>query len=310
MRKMRTALILIIVTAICSSVVYAQEEAVSKSEKAGEKYSLKFSLKKNDIQYLVLDVTSETKTQLGPMSMPITMKMKMALSSNIVDVDDNGVASVQFDVKDFKGTMNFANQSNELPSAMIPKNSETIQVTPSGEIIGGGVETSSGMMGMQAMNITQMGHSIFFTLPDKEIAVGESWKNGFDSKALGLDSNGQTSLESTLDEVTEIEGDKIAFITTKNSTILKNFDIDPSAGGKGAAMPMAMGPIKIEESSTEQVLHYQFNLDKGSVIAVKQSSNVSTKIAAFGSGNPIETTVKMEVDIKVVSEQPVISDKP
>ncbi len=310
MRNIHTTLVFMMITAIFTVTAYTQEEALSKSEKPGDKYSLKFSLKKNDIQYLVLDVTSETKTQLGPMAMPIKMKMNMVLSSNIVDVDGNGVASVQFDVKDFKGTMNFANQSSELPSAMIPQNSETIQVTPDGEIIGGGNTSSSGMMGMQGMNITQMGHVIFFILPDKEIAVGESWKSGFDSEALGLDSNGKTSIESTLDKVTEIDGDKIAFIKTKNSTLLKNVDIDPSSGGKGASMPMAMGPIKIEESKTEQVITYQFNIDTGSVCAVKESSTVSSKIAAFGSGNPIETTVKMDIDIKVVSEQPVISETP
>lgn len=272
----------------------ASAEPVYKSiAKPGETYALKYAFKQEEARSFIMDSSMEFTNQIGPMTMPMSMQMQVVLSAKTSTVDANGVGTVGIEMESMNGEMGFSGQKQKLPPQMIQNRSQTVKISPNGEWLEGG-ESAMPMMGPTGPGMSTMSQGLFVLLPDKSIAVGETWKQEREVEVPGAKQKMKQSIESELKDIVDIDGEKVALITTKETRSGKDIDIDLKAlAQKGSPLPPQAEKLTLTELNQTRDLEIQFSLDRGSVVSTLEKSKLSSTISGFGGeGQTIKTNLE------------------
>lgn len=270
----------------------AAEPILKSIAKPGETFSLKYAFKQDEAKSFVSDSSMEFKNQIGPMTMPMSMQMKATVSIKTTAVDSNGVSTVEVKMDSIDGEMGFSGQKQKLPSQMMQNRNQSVKISPRGEWLEGG-ESAMPMMGPTGPGASMVAQSVYILLPDKPIAVGETWKQESEVEVPGAKQKLKQTIASVLKDVVELNGEKVALISIQETRTGKDIEIDPQAlAKKGAPMPPQAGKIILSETNQTRDLAIQFSLDRGSVLSVQEKNKLSSTISGFGGQ---DQTIKTEM---------------
>lgn len=264
----------------------AAEPVVKSAAQPGETFALKFAFKPEEAKSYVADSSMEIKSQIGQIAMPVTTLVNMTFSLKTASIDPNGVASIAINMATADGEIEFSGQKQKMPPQMMQNRSQSIKVSPRGELLEGDETASPAALGPAGPGVGMLAQGLFVLLPDKQVAVGETWKQEKEAEIPGSQQKMKETIESVLKDVVELNGEKVALITCKENRIGKNIEIDTQAlAKKGAPMPPQVGKLTIHEMTQDRDISIQFSLNRGVVVSLKELFTMSSSISGMGAPN-------------------------
>ncbi|MGC9327888.1 MAG: hypothetical protein ACP5I1_09665 [Candidatus Hinthialibacter sp.] len=276
------------------------ESAWKSIAKPGETYLLKYEFKPGEVQSIVSDATMEFNNQIGAMSMPMAMTLQSIITLKTLSVDEDGAAQLELQVDSTEGEMSVMGQKQKMPPQMLQSNSDSIKVASNGQWLQGGASFSPAVMGPSSPGAAMMMQSLFVLLPHEKKAPGEDWTQEAELEIPGASQKIKETVKSVLKDVVDMNGDKVAVISTQCTRTGKDIELDTSALSRGGTpMPPQAGEITISETNQTRELLIYLNLDQGSVISVHEISQMNNSFSGFGgTGQNIKTNMHADISLK------------
>ena len=263
----------------------AQTQALKSVAKEGETFSLRYVFNADENKSVVSDATVSITNQIGAMSMPMKMQTHAVMEFKAASKDEDGGAAFDLSLKSIDGDIEVMGQTQKMPSQMIVNREGTINISALGEIVGGDALTPA-MFGPSGPGVSTMASAYFIAFPIKEVSVGESWTLEEDVPVPGSQQTMKMTMKSTLIDIVEKNGEKVAVINSKMDKIGKDIEIDASSLlSKGIPLPPQAAKITLSESTQIRDVTAHFSLDRGCVIWIQDNNEMLTVIGGIGGAN-------------------------
>jgi hypothetical protein len=208
----------------------------SEPTPTGPAESLRLAFDRGDRTTYDIRMSMDGSVDLGPMGeQPLTVDVTESVGWKVIEVDDDGVATVKVSVDGATGS---ANGVPLPPDAA--RQEMTFRVTPDGQIVDGnglafGAAGSSGFGGFPGMD------QVTPILPPHEVAPGDEWDKRFEQSFPFGEGKIVYTAHSTFERYEQVDGVRAAVITTRY-TVPLDFSIDlgdlaKSMGETGASFP-------------------------------------------------------------------------
>jgi hypothetical protein len=163
----------------------------------------------------------------------LDMDMTQTVTWNVVDVAEDGTATIEVDQTDVSGTVN----GSEIPSSTISSRPIEMRIASDGRILSAGGLSFADVEQTQGASFPGMGQ-ITPLLPDGPVSPGDSWEKHFSQAFPFGEGTIDFTATSTLEGYEDVDGVHAAKITTEY-TVPLDFTLD--LGDLLAAMGDSLG---------------------------------------------------------------------
>jgi hypothetical protein len=171
-----------------------------------------------------------------PADQPFEADMSMTMRWEVLDVDDEGAATIRMSVTDVAGTMN----GTLIPST--PATTVLMKIAPDGRLLeAGGMDLSGLQIGGGATGMPGLGQQVTPILPDHEVRPGDAWTKEFTQEMPFGGEEVTIRTENRLLRYEDVDGARAAVIETHMAMPFDlSFDsadlgaLEALAGGRGA----------------------------------------------------------------------------
>ncbi len=277
-----------------------------------EKYELKPQFKSKQLEYTIVDATftfhlhnQERKENRYLMSFLVNILH----SSYITHVDHDGTASMKIHNDKLGLTFFVNNRKFSIPSWMLGKKeeTETIRVKSNGEVEGMDQSYDPEHIFDSPTEFMQdISRDLFFMMPDKPVAVGDSWKKNRQHVDDDTGEFSRVDLDITLLDVVAMDGDPVAILSADLDFESAEFVLDQFAANIEHSPFEGGGIIKAKRLNLSHNTITYFNLKENKIFYNKEFINVSGVM----EGQKDNITVTMNLDLDVEASIKVTDQKP
>jgi len=274
------------------------------SQKA-ETYQLTYNYEKGDKFTYEATMSGDMVVGEGQEEHGGKMNFNFLMSQEVVDIDNEGIYSINATMDDFKMSMEMDGQKMDIPNIF---NQLTFEMKMDKY---GKVHSIEGFdnlfnMGMQSpISMDQMMDSSKPSLPEHPVKVGDTWENSMEMPVPGVQEPIKANIVMKLEGIEEMNGQKVAKISSTTDIPLDmEYSIKDMMEGMNQPLPAPEGQevpdVTVKMSGYEKVQSISYmTLDKGITISSEGTVEMDMTMTTSSVDQNQEVSMKMDATINM-----------